>query len=85
MTQQLLSPIRVVSCDHWSVLLLQIHEAKYNFNQKVLALRDSKMTIVDQVTQYIQELMDIKASLGPNATKPIPAVPVMHPDELPER
>lgn len=58
---------------------------KYTFNQRVLSLRDRKMNIVDQVTQQINELIQIRNKLGEGKSKPLPPVPAMHPDELPER
>lgn len=64
-----------------------MHEAKHGFNKRVLSLRDKKMAIIDQISQYVSELVDIKARLGFDSagSTPIPPVPTMHPDELPER
>ncbi|KAF6034679.1 hypothetical protein EB796_007012 [Bugula neritina] len=62
-----------------------IHEVKYGFNKRVLSLRDRKMGIIEQITQYVAELNDIKAQLGEEKCKAIPPVPIMHPEELPER
>ncbi|XP_067931339.1 cilia- and flagella-associated protein 44-like [Watersipora subatra] len=67
------------------VLKELIHEVKYAFNKKVLALRDQKMGIIDQISNYVAELIQIKAQLGNERAKAIPPVPTMHPDELPER
>ena len=43
------------------------------------------MTIIEQITQYVHELMEIRRQLGDDRSKAIPPIPTMHPDELPER
>ena len=48
-------------------------------------MRDKKMGIIEQITQNVNELLEIKAKLGDDRAKAIPPIPTMHPDELPER
>ena len=43
------------------------------------------MNIIEQITQHVHELMKIRDSLGDDKAKPVPPIPTMHPDELPEK
>lgn len=43
------------------------------------------MNIIEQITQHVNELVKIKDSLGDEKAKPIPPIPTMQPDELPEK
>lgn len=43
------------------------------------------MNIIEQITQHVNELVQIKGNLGDEKAKPVPTVPKMHPDELPEK
>lgn len=67
------------------LIIVQMHEQKYEFNKRVLALRDRKITIIDEVTQFISQLIQIKTKIGDENAKPIPVAPVMAPEEMPEK
>ena len=43
------------------------------------------MNIIEQITQHVHELMKIRDSLGEDKAKPVPPIPTMQPDELPEK
>lgn len=67
------------------VLVLQIHQHKYEFNQRLLTLRDKKLQVITTVRDLILQLQDVHHNLDESHQQPLPDIPVMHPDELPEK
>lgn len=51
----------------------------------MLSLRDRKIGIIDEVTQFITQLIQIRLKIGEDNAKALPSVPVMHPEEMPEK
>ena len=66
-------------------LYLQIHEKKYLFNQRLLSLRDKKIKMIEEIRDLVAELQDVQSKLDPSIHKPIPPVPEMDPEEMPEK
>jgi WD40 repeat protein len=62
-----------------------IFEVKKSFNQKLLALRDRKIKLVDKIREWIKELNEIQHRLPEFLHKPIPAVPELKHEEIPEK
>ena len=91
--------------------VIQIHHHKLHFNEKLLALRDTKIQIIKEVKErchlllsghrnnkpcsnicfYIQikesvvALKSVQEKLDPGDRKPVPKVPEMKSEEMPER
>ena len=63
----------------------QIHEYKYTFNVRLLALRDMKIRIIEEVWQLVAELTQVQTGLKPSKHRPPPSIPDMHLDEMPEK
>jgi len=64
---------------------LQIYSVKHGFNERLLALRDKKLRIVSEIGDDVDELKRIQSILGPDLSKPLPAVPTIDPCETPEK
>ncbi|GFR82702.1 cilia- and flagella-associated protein 44-like [Elysia marginata] len=62
-----------------------IHEYKYKFNVRLLALRDKKIQVIDQIRDIVKKLHEIQTRLQDEKHLPIPPVPELHADEMPER
>ncbi|KAK3588814.1 hypothetical protein CHS0354_028462 [Potamilus streckersoni] len=62
-----------------------IHEYKYNFNLRFLALRDKKIHVIEEIRDLVAQLEEVQSKLSPDKHKPIPDVPEMYPDEMPEK
>ncbi|XP_052253766.1 cilia- and flagella-associated protein 44-like isoform X2 [Dreissena polymorpha] len=62
-----------------------IHEHKYNFNQRLLRLRDRKIQVIEEIRDQTAELEAVHAKLSADVIRPIPPVPEMHPEEMPEK
>ncbi|KAL0166481.1 hypothetical protein M9458_038325, partial [Cirrhinus mrigala] len=54
-------------------------------NSRVMALRDSKVEIVSRLHAQMEQLQVIQQHLPPEKRCPLPAVPVLMPEEMPER
>lgn len=67
------------------VFLLQIHEAKVNMNKEIVSLRDLKVSTIDEIKSLVKEVKSIQASLDVSEHLPIPLIPQLHPDEVPEK
>ncbi|CAM4635885.1 unnamed protein product [Leuciscus chuanchicus] len=63
----------------------KIFEMKSEMNSRVMALRDSKVEIVSQLHAKLEQLQAIQQHLPPEKRHPLPAVPVLMPEEMPER
>ncbi|KAK7105366.1 cilia- and flagella-associated protein 44-like [Littorina saxatilis] len=67
------------------ILKDQIHEYKYEFNVRLLALRDKKIRIIEEIRQLVGKLNDVQADLKPSKHRPAPEIPEMHSEEMPEK
>ncbi|XP_022324096.2 cilia- and flagella-associated protein 44-like isoform X1 [Crassostrea virginica] len=62
-----------------------IHEHKYNFNLRLLKIRDKKLSVIEEIRELVAELENVQSQLTRNKHKTIPPIPRMHPDEMPEK
>ena len=51
----------------------------------MLALRDKKIAVIEEIRSKVGQLADVQGKLGPDKSKQMPVVPEMHPEELPEK
>ncbi|NWW68741.1 CFA44 protein, partial [Ifrita kowaldi] len=58
---------------------------KMNMNKEIVSLRDLKVSIIDEIKGLVKELKSIQASLDLSEHLPIPPIPQLHPDEVPEK
>ncbi|XP_057211014.1 cilia- and flagella-associated protein 44 [Triplophysa rosa] len=63
----------------------KIYEKKSEMNACVMALRDSKVEIIAQLHSQVDQLQMIQQRLPPEKLRPLPSVPVLMPEEMPER
>ncbi|KAL4624725.1 cilia- and flagella-associated protein 44 [Arapaima gigas] len=63
----------------------QIHQRKTEMNRRIMALRDSKVQLVSWLNEQVQKLQVVQASLAPDVRAPVPTVPSLLPEEVPER
>ncbi|XP_065931883.1 cilia- and flagella-associated protein 44 isoform X1 [Magallana gigas] len=62
-----------------------IHEHKYNFNLRLLKIRDKKLSVIEEIRELVANLEDVQSHLGRDKHKKIPPIPRMYPDEMPEK
>ena len=62
-----------------------MHSAKHAFNERLLALRDTKLRVVSEIADHVKELERIQSIIGPELSKPLPTVPTIDPCETPEK
>ncbi|XP_063275925.1 cilia- and flagella-associated protein 44-like isoform X1 [Prinia subflava] len=62
-----------------------IHERKTNMNKEIVSLRDLKVSTIDEIKSLVKEVKSIQASLDVSERLPIPLIPQLHPDEVPEK
>ncbi|NXI05061.1 CFA44 protein, partial [Pachycephala philippinensis] len=62
-----------------------IRKMKTNMNKEIVSLRDLKVSIIDEIKGLVKELKSIQASLDLSEHLPIPPIPQLHPDEVPEK
>ncbi|NWT53134.1 CFA44 protein, partial [Erythrocercus mccallii] len=62
-----------------------IHEMKMNMNKEIVSLRDLKVSTIDEIKSLVKEVKSIQASLDVSEHLPIPLIPQLHPDEVPEK
>lgn len=65
--------------------IVQIHEFKYEFNVRLLALRDRKLNIIEEIHDIVNQLSKVHSKLDPSKHKPLPKIPEMQLDEMPEK
>ena len=68
-----------------TIYIFQIHEYKYNFNLQLLALRDKKIRIIEEIKDVVQNLKAVHEKLEEADRKTIPPVPEMKISEMPEK
>ncbi|NXR25528.1 CFA44 protein, partial [Cinclus mexicanus] len=62
-----------------------IHNMKVNMNKEIVSLRDLKVSIIDEIKSLVKKVKSIQASLDVPEHLPIPLIPQLHPDEVPEK
>ncbi|NWX34026.1 CFA44 protein, partial [Notiomystis cincta] len=62
-----------------------IHEMKMSMNKEIVSLRDLKVSTIDEIKSLVKELKSIQAVLDSSEHLPIPLIPQLHPDEVPEK
>uniref|UniRef100_U3JTT5 Cilia- and flagella-associated protein 44 n=1 Tax=Ficedula albicollis TaxID=59894 RepID=U3JTT5_FICAL len=62
-----------------------IYNVKVNMNKEIVSLRDLKVSIIDEIKSLVKEVKSIQASLDISEHLPIPLIPQLHPDEVPEK
>ncbi|NWV63716.1 CFA44 protein, partial [Malurus elegans] len=62
-----------------------IHTMKTNLNKEIVSLRDLKVSIIDEIKGLVKELKSIQTSLDLSEHLPIPMIPQLQPDEVPEK
>lgn len=67
------------------VFPLQIHKTKVNMNKEIVSLRDLKVSTIDEIKSLVKEVKSIQANLDVSEHLPIPPIPQLHPDEVPEK
>ncbi|NXW13198.1 CFA44 protein, partial [Circaetus pectoralis] len=66
-------------------LELLIHRRKVNMNKEIMSLRDLKVSVIDEIKCLVQELKSIQGALDLSECLPLPLIPQLHPDEVPEK
>ncbi|NXJ33134.1 CFA44 protein, partial [Ciconia maguari] len=66
-------------------LEMLIHKRKVNMNKEIMSLRDLKVSIIDEIKCLVQELKSVQAALDLSERLPLPLIPQLHPDEVPEK
>ncbi|XP_053792410.1 cilia- and flagella-associated protein 44 isoform X1 [Vidua chalybeata] len=62
-----------------------IHKIKVNMNEEIVSLRDLKVSTIDEIKSLVKEVKSIQAILDVSEHLPIPLIPQLHPDEVPEK
>ncbi|XP_045857465.1 cilia- and flagella-associated protein 44 [Meles meles] len=61
------------------------HSKKKNMNKCILSLRDLKVAVIEEIQCLVQELKSIQSTLHVSKHIPIPQVPQILPEEVPEK
>ncbi|NXU55639.1 CFA44 protein, partial [Turnix velox] len=62
-----------------------IHRKKVNMNKEIMSLRELKVSVIDEIKCLVQELKSVQAALDLSERLPLPPIPQLHPDEVPEK
>ncbi|NXF48965.1 CFA44 protein, partial [Oceanites oceanicus] len=62
-----------------------IHKRKVNMNKEIMSLRDLKVSIIAKIKCLVQELKSIQTALDLSECLPLPLIPQLYPDEVPEK
>ncbi|NXQ09745.1 CFA44 protein, partial [Peucedramus taeniatus] len=62
-----------------------IYMTKVDMNKEIVSLRDFKVSTIDEIKSLVKEVKSIQASLDASEHLPIPLIPQLHPDEVPEK
>lgn len=65
--------------------LFQVHGKKRYMNKCIQSLRDLKLAVIEEIQCLVQELKNIQSSIPASKHIPIPQVPQIRPEEVPER
>ncbi|CAK8686101.1 unnamed protein product [Clavelina lepadiformis] len=71
----------------YQILVLQglVHRTKSEFNEKLLALRDGKLSMIDEMKSYVADLKTLQSKMEKSDRVAPPVIPRPHPDEEPHR
>ncbi|XP_019303927.2 cilia- and flagella-associated protein 44 isoform X1 [Panthera pardus] len=61
------------------------HSKKMHMNKCILSLRDLKVAVIEEIQCLVQELKSIQSTLHISKHIPIPEIPQIHPEEVPEK
>ncbi|XP_052014912.1 cilia- and flagella-associated protein 44 [Apodemus sylvaticus] len=61
------------------------HGKKRYMNKCILSLRDLKLAVIEEIQCLVHELKNIQSSIPASKHMPIPQVPQIYPEEVPER
>ncbi|XP_038202030.1 cilia- and flagella-associated protein 44 [Arvicola amphibius] len=61
------------------------HGKKRYMNKCILSLRDLKLAVIEEIQCLVQELKSIQSSIPTSKHLPIPQIPQIYPEEVPER
>ncbi|KAF6117974.1 cilia and flagella associated protein 44 [Phyllostomus discolor] len=61
------------------------HSKKMHMNKCILSLRDLKVAVMEEIQCLVQELKHIHSTLHISKHIPIPEIPQIHPEEVPEK
>nr|XP_020862787.1 cilia- and flagella-associated protein 44 isoform X2 [Phascolarctos cinereus] len=67
------------------ILETMAHEKKFNMNKCIISLRDQKIAVIEEIQCLVQELKTIHSILPEEKHLPIPEVPQLQPEEVPEK
>ncbi|XP_074070622.1 cilia- and flagella-associated protein 44 [Macrotis lagotis] len=62
-----------------------VHEKKFSMNKCIISLRDQKIAVIEEIQCLVQELKTIHSILPEEKQLPIPEVPQLYPEEVPEK
>ncbi|KAM5281126.1 cilia- and flagella-associated protein 44 [Ctenodactylus gundi] len=62
-----------------------VYGKKMNMNKCIVSLRDLKVAIVEEIECLVQELKSIQSALHISKHIPIPQIPQIYPEEVPEK
>ncbi|XP_044522710.1 cilia- and flagella-associated protein 44 [Gracilinanus agilis] len=67
------------------ILETMAHDKKFKMNKCIISLRDQKIAVIEEIQCLVQELKTIHLILPEAKHLPIPEVPQLYPEEVPER
>ena len=67
------------------MIFLQLHNHKQTFNNSLLALRDKKIQVIEDVKALVEQLEKVQSKLRADKTLPLPEIPQLYPEEVPEK
>ncbi|EHB14068.1 WD repeat-containing protein 52, partial [Heterocephalus glaber] len=62
-----------------------VYTKKVHMNKCIFSLRDLKVAVVEEIQCLVQEVKNIQATLHISKHIPIPQIPQIHPEEVPEK
>ena len=77
--------VNLTQCLNLLTALLQIHKYKYEFNQRLLKLRNKKIRVIEEIKSLVNQLSDVYDKLPDAEVRELPPVPEMDLEELPEK
>lgn len=61
------------------------YSKKIHMNKSIVSLRDLKVAVIEEIQCLVQELKNIQSTLHISKHVPIPQIPRIHPEEVPEK
>ncbi|XP_055965110.1 cilia- and flagella-associated protein 44 [Sorex fumeus] len=62
-----------------------VHSKKVQMNKSIVSLRDLKVAVIEEIQCLVQELKNIQLTLHVSKHLPIPEIPKIYPEEIPEK